>query len=156
MAVLAGLALLLLAGRLAGPPSAARPPVPRALGTRSSCDPGHVGEPAPTAPTDGPEAAPPVPGLRLEPASARSGDLDASHAVALGRALVSGGGRATVHARLFRMTRPQSHLRSMRAWVVAVAGVPIGQGFCGPLGTREEVVALDARSGHELLRYSYR
>jgi hypothetical protein len=40
--------------------------------------------------------------------------------------------------------------------VVAVAGIPIGQGYCGSLGTREEVFVLDIHSGRELFSYSYR
>jgi hypothetical protein len=100
-----------------------------------------------------------LPGLRLDqavPAVPRPGELPAMRAEELARTIVPGSDGATVHARLFSVTRPADHLRRARAWVVAVAGVPIGRGFCGSLGTREQVVVLDARNGHELLRYSYR
>jgi hypothetical protein len=40
--------------------------------------------------------------------------------------------------------------------VVAVAGVPAGLGYCGPVGSREVVVVLDAVTGRPLWRYSYR
>jgi hypothetical protein len=97
-----------------------------------------------------------VPGLRLEPALPQPGQLPAARAAALARDLVPGGGSAIVHARLFSVTHAAAHLRRVPAWVVAVAGAPIGRGFCDSLGTREEVVVLNAHDGHELLRYSYR
>jgi hypothetical protein len=59
------------------------------------------------------------------------------------------------HARLLRVTRPPT-LRRRRAWVVAVTGVPAGMGFCGPVGSREVVLVLDAATGAQLWRYSYR
>jgi hypothetical protein len=161
--VLAGLGLLLVVGRVAAPaPSPAPPPAAapaRPADLRPSCDQGGSDTPAARAPLDGPEQRPPVPGLRLDqavPAVPRPGELPAVRAVELARTIVPGGDGAAVHARLFSVTRPADHLRRARAWVVAVAGVPIGRGFCGSLGTREQVVVLDARNGHELLRYSYR
>jgi hypothetical protein len=179
--VLAGLGLLLVVGRVAAPaPSPAPPPTApaRPADLRPSCDQGDQGSQgsqgsqggqgssdrpparAPArAPVDGPEQRPPVPGLRLDqavPAVPRPGELPAARAAELARTIVPGGDGAIVHARLFSVTRPADHLRQARAWVVAVAGVPIGRGFCGSLGTREQVVVLDARNGHELLRFSYR
>jgi hypothetical protein len=53
------------------------------------------------------------------------------------------------------VTRPPA-LHQARAWVVAVTGVPAGLGYCGPVGSREVVVVLDAVTGRQLLRYSYR
>lgn len=161
-AVLAGLGLLLVVGRVAAPapspaPAPAAPAGPaRPADLRPSCDRGGSDRLAARAPLDGPEQRPPVPGLRLDPAVRRHGELAAARAAGLARAIVPGGAGATVHARLFSVTRRADHLRRARAWVVAVAGVPIGQGFCGSLGTREQVLVLDARNGHELLRYSYR
>jgi hypothetical protein len=166
--VLAGLGLLLVVGRVAAPaPSPAPPPTApaRPADLRPSCDQGDQGsqgssdKPPARAPVDGPEQRPPVPGLRLDqavPAVPRPGELPAARAAELARTIVPGGDGAIVHARLFSVTRPADHLRQARAWVVAVAGVPIGRGFCGSLGTREQVVVLDARNGHELLRFSYR
>jgi hypothetical protein len=104
--------------------------------------------------TDGPELRPPVAGLRLEPAEPRPGDLGAARAGALARELVGDADAITARARFLLVSR--GPLRRRPAWVVAVAGVPAGLGFCGPVGSREVVVALDPRSGRELLRYSYR
>jgi hypothetical protein len=155
-AVLAVLGLLLLAGHLSAPPPASAPaPLTHAPDLRSSCDPSGSSRAA-RAPTDGPEQRPPVKGLRLTPATPQPGQLPASRAVTLARTLVPGGDGAIVHPRLFTVTHPTEHLHRAPAWVVAVAGVPVGPGFCGSLGTREEVVVLNARDGRELLRYSYR
>jgi hypothetical protein len=156
-AVLVGLGLLLLAGHLSAPaPAPARAPGAHAPGPRPSCDPSGLSGRAAQAPTDGPEQRPPVRGLRLEPAATRPGQLPAARAAALARILVPGGDDVVVHTRLFSVTYPAAQLRRTPAWVVAVAGLPIGQGFCGSLGTREQVVVLHARDGRELLRYSYR
>ena len=151
-AVLVGLAL---AGRLTAPPPATLPAASPPLDTGPSCDPHHItGRPA--GATDGPQLHPPVAGLRLEPATARSGDLESGRAQALARELVgSDVDSITTHARLLRVTRPPALLHR-RAWVVAVAGVPAGLGFCGPVGSREVVVVLDAVTGRPLWRYSYR
>jgi hypothetical protein len=150
-AVLVGLAV---AGRLTAPPTA-RPAASPAADPGPSCDPNHItGRPA--GARDGPRLHPPIAGLRLEEATVRPGDLGAGRAKALARALVgSDVDSITTHARLLRVTRPPA-LRHRRAWVVAVAGVPAGLGFCGPVGSREVVVVLDAVSGRPLWRYSYR
>jgi hypothetical protein len=150
VAVLAGLAV---AGRLTAPPPAARPAAAPPL--LPSCDPGHItGRPA--GARDGPRLHPPIPGLRLTPTGARPGDLPAARAQALARALVgSEVDSITTRARRLRVTRPPG-LRDRRAWVVAVAGVPAGLGYCGPVGSREVVVLLDAATGRPLWRYSYR
>jgi hypothetical protein len=150
-AVLVGLAL---AGRLTAPPTAlpaASPP----LDNGPSCDPNHItGRPA--GARDGPLLHPPIAGLRLDPTPARPGDLRSGRAQALARELVgSNVDSITTNARLLRVTRPPA-LRGRRAWVVAVAGVPAGLGFCGPVGSREVVVVLDAMTGRPLWRYSYR
>ena len=151
-AVLVG---LVLAGRIAAPPATPPPAAPRPVDTRPSCDPdGIVTRPA--GPADGPQRHPPIAGLRLDPASSRPGDLSSGHAEALARELVgSNVDGITAHARLLRVTRPPV-LRDRRAWVVAVAGVPAGLGYCGPIGSREVVVVLDPVTGRELWRYSYR
>ena len=151
-AVLVGLAL---AGRLTAPPPTTLPAASAPLDTGPSCDPHHItGRPA--GARDGPQLHPPVAGLRLEPATARSGDLGSGRAQALARELVgSDVDSITTQARLLRVTRPPALLHR-RAWVVAVAGVPAGLGFCGPVGSREVVVVLDAVTGRPLWRYSYR
>jgi len=146
---------LTLAGRLTAPPPATRPAAPTPLDTRPSCDPHHItGRPA--GARDGPRLHPPIAGLRLDPATARPGDLGSGRAQTLARALVgSDVDSITTRARLLRVTRPPG-LRDRRAWVVAVAGVPAGLGYCGPVGSREVVVVLDAATGRPLWRYSYR
>jgi hypothetical protein len=151
VAVLVGLTL---AGRLTAPPPAALP-APPAPDAGPSCDPDHItGRPA--GARDGPRLHPPIAGLRLDPDTARPGDLRSARAQARARALVgSDVDSITTHARLLRVTRPPA-LRHRRAWVVAVAGVPAGLGFCGPVGSREVVVVLDAVTGRPLWRYSYR
>ncbi len=152
--VAAALVGLALAGRLTAPPSdlsAASLP----LDFGPSCDPDHITG-RPVGARDGPRLHPPIAGLRLEPATVRPGDLDARRAQALARALVgSDVDSITTHARLLRVTRPPA-LRHRRSWVVAVAGVPAGLGYCGPVGSREVVVVLDAVTGRQLWRYSYR
>ena len=151
-AVLVGLAV---AGRLTAPPPAAPPAASRVPDFGPSCDPDHItGRPAGVR--GGPQLHPPIAGLRLDPATARPGDLGSGRAQALARALVgSDADSITTHARLLRVTRPPT-LHHRRAWVVAVAGVPAGMGFCGPVGSREVVVVLDAVTGQPLWRYSYR
>jgi hypothetical protein len=151
-AVLVGLAL---AGRLTAPPPTALPAASRLPDFGPSCDPDHItGRPAEAR--DGPGLHPPIAGLRLDPAAARPGDLGAGRAQALARALVgSNVDSITTHGRLLRVTRPPT-LRRRRAWVVAVAGVPAGLGYCGPVGSREVVIVLDAMTGQPLWRYSYR
>jgi hypothetical protein len=151
-AVIVGLAL---AGRFTAPPPTASPAALPAVDTGPSCDPDHItGRPA--GARDGPRLHPPIAGLRLDPATAPPGDLHSGRAQALARALVgSDVDSITTNARLLRVTRPPA-LRHRRAWVVAVAGVPAGRGFCGPVGSREVVVVLDAVSGRQLWRYSYR
>jgi hypothetical protein len=151
---------LVLAGRIAAPPATtppatAPPAASRPVDTRRSCDPnGLITRPAPL--TDGPQQHPPIAGLRLDPATSRPGDLSSGRAEALARELVgSTVDGITTHARLLRVTRPPA-LRDRRAWVVAVAGVPAGLGYCGPIGSREVVVLLDPVTGRELWRYSYR
>jgi hypothetical protein len=153
--VAAALVGLVLAGRLAAPPPAAPPAASPPVATGPSCDPDHITS-RPAGARDGPRLHPPVAGLRLDPATARPGDLPAGRAEALARALVgSEVDSITTRARLLRVTRPPG-LHDRRAWVVAVAGVPAGMGFCGPVGSREVVVVLDAATGHPLWRYSYR
>jgi hypothetical protein len=160
-AVAGALGVLLLAGRLAGPVPAPAPPgpvpapAPRPVDLRGSCDPGGVGR-ATHAPSDGPEPHPRVPGLTLRPTGPAARDLPRDRALALALARVDAGAQRSAHARRFRVSSAGARLHDRRAWVVAVAGVPLGMGYCGPLGTREVVVVLDARSGAELLRYSYR
>jgi hypothetical protein len=150
--VLVGLAL---AGRLTAPPPTPLPAASPPVGTSPSCDPDHITS-RPAGATDGPRLHPPIAGLRLDPASARPGDLRSGRAQALARELVASDvDSITTHARLLRVTRPPT-LRHHRAWVVAVAGVPAGLGFCGPVGSREVVVVLDAVTGRPLSRYSYR
>ncbi|HEV2920487.1 MAG TPA: hypothetical protein VG673_14760, partial [Actinomycetota bacterium] len=102
-AVLVGLTL---AGRLTAPPPAARPAAPTPLDTGGSCDPDHItGRPA--GARDGPRLHPPIAGLRLDPATARPGDLGSGRAQALARALVgSEVDSITTNARLLRVTRP--------------------------------------------------
>ena len=151
VAVVAG---LVVAGRLTAPPPAPRPAASPPVAS-GQCDPDHItGRPA--GARDGPRLDPPIAGLRLDPAGARPGDLDAGRAQALARELVgSDVDSITTNARLLRVTRPPG-LRRQRAWVVAVAGVPAGMGFCGPVGSREVVVVLDPVTGRPLWRYSYR
>ena len=152
--VAAALVGLALAGRLTAPPTA-RPAASPPLDTGRSCDPDHITG-RPVGARDGPRLHPPIAGLRLDPATARPGDLGAGRAQALARALVGSDVESiTTHARLLRVTRPPA-LRHRRAWVVAVAGVPAGLGYCGPVGSREVVVVLDAATGRPLWRYSYR
>ena len=152
VAVLVGLAL---AGRVTAPPPAALPAASPALSPGPSCDPDHITG-RPVGARDGPRLHPPIAGLRLDPATARPGDLRSGRAQALARALVGSHVESiTTQARLLRVTRPPA-LRGRRAWVVAVAGVPAGLGFCGPVGSREVVVVLDAVTGRPLWRYSYR
>ena len=151
-AVLVGLAL---AGRLTAPPPTALPAAPPPLDTGPSCDPDHITS-RPAGARDGPQLHPPIAGLRLDPATARPGDLRPGRAQALARALVGGDvDSITTHARLLRITRPPT-LHHRQAWVVAVTGVPAGLGYCGPVGSREVVVVLDAMTGRPLWRYSYR
>jgi hypothetical protein len=146
---------LLVAGHLTAPPATAPPTSAPPVDTRHSCDPYGVTRRAP-GPTDGPRPHPPVAGLRLDPAASRPGDLAPGPAEALARRFVGHDvDGITTRARLLRVTRPP-RLRRTRAWVVAVAGVPAGLGYCGPVGSREVVVVLDAVTGRELLRYSYR
>jgi hypothetical protein len=153
--VAAALVGLALAGRLTAPPPTALPAASPPLDTGDSCDPDHItGRPA--GARDGPRLDPPIAGLRLDPATARPGDLRSGRAQALARALVGGGvDSITTRARLLRVTRPPT-LRLRRAWVVAVAGVPAGLGYCGLVGSREVVVVLDAVTGRPLWRYGYR
>ena len=149
-AVLVGLAL---AGRLTAPPPTALPAASPPLDTGPSCDPDHITS-RPAGARDGPRLHPPIPGLRLDPATARPGDLRPGRAQALARALVgSAVDSITTNARLLRVTWPPAQ-RHRRAWVVA--GLPAGLGYCGPVGSREVVVVLDAVTGRPLLRYSYR
>jgi hypothetical protein len=160
LAVAGAVGLLLLAGRLAPPPKAPPAPAPPrpVADLRASCDPGGV-ERRYHAPTDGPWPTPPVAGLALQPATPAPHDLPRARAIALASTRLGGGAHLVAHARLFLVRSTNADIgavRSTRAWVVAVAGVPLGVGFCGSLGTREVVVALDARRGTELLRYSYR
>jgi hypothetical protein len=174
VAALAVVGLLLLAGRLTAPPAregttaasrAGAAPSPRLLRSIAtpSCDPdGTALASAGTrrAPADGPEAHPPIAGLRLDPTGPRPGDLPADRASGLARADAEQHDDvkpdAVVHARRFAVTSRAHHLAGVRAWVVAVAGIRIGQGYCGPLGTREEVLVLDVHTGRELFSYSYR
>jgi hypothetical protein len=151
-AVLVGLGLV---GRLTAPPPTALPAASPPLDTGPSCDPDHITS-RPAGARDGPQLHPPIAGLRLDPATARPGDLGAGRAQALARALVgSAVDSITTNARLLRVTWPPAQ-RHRRAWVVAVAGVPAGLGYCGPVGSREVVVVLDAVTGRPLWRYSYR
>lgn len=173
LGALAAVGLLLLAGRLTAPPGgqgtggsgSGAAPSPRLLQSiiTPSCDPdgtASAGARSRHAPTNGPEAHPPVPGLRLDPTGPRPGDLPAARAVALARARAAAEDDAepdaVIHARRFAVTSRTQHLAGVRAWVVAVAGIPIGEGYCGSLGTREEVFVLDVRTGRELFSYSYR
>jgi len=150
-AVLVGLAL---AGRLTAPPPTTLPAA-SPLDTGGSCDPDHITS-RPAGARDGPRLHPPIGGLRLDPATARPGDLRSGRAQALARAVVgSDVDSITTRARLLRVTWPPA-LHRRRAWVVAVAGVPAGLGYCGPVGSREVVVVLDAVTGRPLWRYSYR
>jgi hypothetical protein len=150
--VLVGLAV---AGRLTAPPPAALPAASPPLDTGPSCDPDHITN-RPAGARDGPRLHPPIDGLRLDPATARPGDLQSGRAQALARAVVgSDVDSITTRARLVRVTWPPA-LHRRRAWVVAVAGVPAGLGYCGPVGSREVVVVLDAVTGRPLWRYSYR
>jgi hypothetical protein len=141
-AVVAGLALV---GHLTAPPAAGPPAVAAPVVTGPVCDPAGITRRA-LGPTDGPQLRPPIAGLRLDPAAPRPGELGRRQAEALG---------ITARARLLAVTRPP-RLHRTPAWVVAVAGVPAGNGFCGLVGSREVVVVLDAVTGRELLRYSYR
>jgi hypothetical protein len=151
-ALLAGLVLV---GRTTAPPLAGPPPAPPPVYTGPFCDPNGITRRA-AGPTDGPQEHPPIAGLRLDPADARPADLGRGRAEALARAAVGHDADGiTVRARLLRVTRPPA-LRRVPAWVVAVSGVPAGLGYCGPVGSREVVVVLDAVTGKELLRYSYR
>jgi hypothetical protein len=152
--VTAALVGLALAGRLTAPPPATLPASPPA-DPGPSCDPNHItGRPA--GARDGPQLHPPIAGLRLDPIPARPGDLGSGRAQALARRLVgSQVDSISTRGRLLRVSRPPG-LRGRRAWVVAVAGVPAGLGFCGPVGSREVVVVLDAVTGRPLWRYSYR
>jgi hypothetical protein len=144
-----------LAGRLTAPPPTALPAASPPLDTGPSCDPDHITS-RPAGARDGPQLHPPIAGLRLDPATARPGGLGAGRAQALARALVGGDvDSITTNARLLQVTRPPT-LHRRRAWVVAVAGVPAGLGYCGPVGSREVVVVLDAMTGRPLWRYSYR
>jgi len=155
VAVAAVVAGLVLVGRITAPPAVTPPTPPRPVDTRRSCDPNGITRRA-AGPTDGPQQHPPVPGLRLDPAGSRPGDLAPGRAEALARELVGHDADGiTTHARLLRVTRPPV-LRRTRAWVVSVVGLPAGLGYCGPVGSREVVVVLDAVSGRELFRYSYR
>jgi hypothetical protein len=152
--VAAAVTALAVAGRLAGPPARPQPAAPPPVDTRPTCDPDGTRRPA--GPTGGPQLHPPVAGLRLVPATPRPGDLSARRAQAMARDLVGSHVDTTrTHARLLRVTRPPT-LRHRRAWVVAVTGVPAGMGFCGPVGSREVVLVLDAATGAQLWRYSYR
>jgi hypothetical protein len=153
--VAVAVAALAVAGRLAGPPASPQPAAPPLVDTRPTCDP-DGGTRRPAGPADGPQLHPPVAGLRLVPATPRPGDLAAGRAQAMARELVGSHVDAIrTHARLLRVTRPPT-LRHRRAWVVAVTGVPVGMGFCGPVGSREVVLVLDAATGAQLWRYSYR
>jgi hypothetical protein len=151
-AVLVGLAL---AGRLTAPPPTTPPAASPPLDTGGSCDPDYNTS-RPAGARDGPRLHPPIGGLRLDPATARPGDLRSGRAQALARAVVgSHVDSITTRARLLRVTWPPA-LHRRRAWVVAVAGVPAGLGYCGLVGSREVVVVLDAVTGRPLRRYSYR
>jgi hypothetical protein len=153
--VAAALVGLALAGRFTAPPPTAPPAASPSLDAGRSCDPDHItGRPA--GARDGPRLHPPIAGLRLDPATARPGDLRSGRAREVARALVgSNVDSITTNARLLRVTWPPA-LRHRRAWVVAVAGVPAGLGYCGPVGSREVVVVVDAVTGRPLWRYSYR
>jgi hypothetical protein len=153
--VAAALVGLVLAGRLTSPPPAALPAASPPLAAGGSCDPNYITS-RPAGARDGPRLHPPIAGLRLDPATVRPGDLRPGRAQALARAFVgSDADSITTQARLLRVTRPPT-LRLRRAWVVAVAGVPAGLGYCGLVGSREVVVVLDAVTGRPLWRYSYR
>jgi hypothetical protein len=155
VAVAAVVAGLVVVGRTTAPPATAPPTTPPRVDTRPSCDPGGIIMRA-AGPTDGPQQHPPIPRLHLAPASFRRGDLEPGRAEALARGLVGHDAEGiTMHARLLWVRRPPV-LRRTRAWVVAVAGVPAGLGYCGPVGSREVVVVLDAVTGRELWRYGYR
>jgi hypothetical protein len=155
VAVAAVAAGLLLVGRTTAPPATAPPPTTLLVDTRPSCDPAGITR-RPAGPTGGPQQHPPIPRLQLAPAGPRQGDLEPGRAEALARELVGHDADGiTTHARLLWVRRPPG-LRRTRAWVVAVTGVPAGLGYCGPVGSREVVVILDAVTGRELWRYSYR
>ncbi len=155
LAAAAMVAGLVLVGRFTAPPAAAPPPTASPVDTRPSCDPGGITR-RPPGPADGPQLNPPISLLRLAPAGSRPGDLERGRAEALARELVGHDAEGiTTHARLLWVRRPPALPRT-RAWVVAVTGVPAALGYCGPVGSREVVLALDAATGSELLRYSYR
>jgi hypothetical protein len=155
LAVATVVAGLVVVGRATAPPATAPPTTAPPVDTRPSCDPGGITR-RPPGPAGGPQEHPPVQGLHLAPAGSRRGDLAPAHAEALARELVGHHASGiTTHARLLWVRRPPALPRT-RAWVVAVTGVPAGLGYCGLVGSREVVVALDARTGRELLRYSYR
>jgi hypothetical protein len=155
VAVAAAVAGLVLVGRIASPPATAPPTTTPPVDTRPSCDPGGITR-RPAGPAGGPQQHPPIPRLRLAPAEPRRGDLEPGRAEALARERVGHDADGiTTHARLLWVARPPA-LRRTRAWVVAVTGVPAGLGYCGPVGSREVVVVLDAVTGRELWRYSYR
>jgi hypothetical protein len=155
LAVAAVVAGLVVVGRFTAPPATPPPAASPPVDTRPSCDPGGITR-RPPGPADGPQLHPPVPRLHLAPAGPRRGDLAPAHARALALELVGHHAAGiTTHARLLWVRRPPTLPRT-RAWVVAVTGVPAGLGYCGLVGSREVVVVLDAVTGGELWRYSYR
>jgi hypothetical protein len=155
IAVAAVAAGLVVAGRVTAPPASPAPAASPPVYTGRFCDPDGVTRRPPGA-TDGPQLHPPIAGLRLGPATSRPGDLPSARAQAVARQVVgSDVDTIATHARLLRVSHPPA-LRHRRAWVVAVAGVPAGLGYCGAVGSREVVVVVDAQTGAPLWRYSYR
>jgi hypothetical protein len=155
LAVAVVVAGLVLVGRTTAPPATAPPTTSPPVDTRPSCDPGGITR-RPPGPTGGPQLNPPIPRLQLALADHRPGDLEPGHAEELARERIGHDAEGiTTHARLLWVRRPPLLPRT-RAWVVAVTGVPAAIGYCGAIGSREIVVVLDAVTGRELWRYSYR
>jgi hypothetical protein len=155
VAVATVVAVLVLVGRTTAPPATVPPTTSPPVDTRPSCDPDGITR-RPPGPAGGPQQHPPIARLHLAPAGPRRSDLAPGRAELLARELVGHDTDGiTTHARLLWVRRPPALPRT-RAWVVAVTGVPAGIGYCGPVGSREVVVLLDAVTGRELWRYSYR